>query len=86
MSQKQDMPNSYENRTGGWRDGSAVKSIVCSSRGPEFNSQQPHGHSQPSVMRSDVSSDTPLLVCLKTATVYSHTINKSRERIPEKPV
>ena len=26
------------------------KSIDCSSRGPEFNSQQPHGGSQPSVM------------------------------------
>jgi len=37
---------------GGWRDGSAVKSTDCSSRGPEFNSQQPHGDSQPSVMRS----------------------------------
>jgi hypothetical protein len=33
-----------------WRDGSAVKSTDCSSRGPEFNSQQPHGGSQPSVM------------------------------------
>jgi hypothetical protein len=30
----------------GWRDGSAVKSTDCSSRGPEFNSQQPHGGSQ----------------------------------------
>jgi hypothetical protein len=37
----------------GWRDGSAVKSTDCSSRGPEFNSQQPHGGSQTSVMRSD---------------------------------
>jgi hypothetical protein len=26
-----------------WRHGSAVKSTDCSSRGPEFNSQQPHG-------------------------------------------
>jgi hypothetical protein len=25
----------------------------CSSRGPEFKSQQPHGGSQPSVMGSD---------------------------------
>jgi len=38
---------------GGWRDGSAVKSTDCSSRGPEFDSQQPHGGSQPSVMGSD---------------------------------
>ena len=37
----------------GWRDGSAVKSTDCSSRSPEFNSQQPHGGSQPSVMGSD---------------------------------
>jgi len=38
-----------------WRDGSVVKSTDCSSRGPEFNSQQPHGGSQPSVMGSDAS-------------------------------
>jgi hypothetical protein len=37
----------------GWRDDPAVKSTDYSSRGPEFNSQQPHGGSQPSVMRSD---------------------------------
>jgi len=37
----------------GWGDGSAVKSTGCSSRGPEFKSQQPHGGSQPSVMGSD---------------------------------
>jgi hypothetical protein len=37
---------------GGWRDGSAVKNTDCSSRGPEFNSQQPHGVSQQSIMRS----------------------------------
>jgi hypothetical protein len=39
-----------------------------SSRGPEFNSQQPHGGSQPSVM----GIQCPLLVCLKTATEYSY--------------
>jgi hypothetical protein len=37
----------------GWRDGSAVKSTNCTSKGPEFNSQQQHGGSQPSVMESD---------------------------------
>jgi hypothetical protein len=37
----------------GWRDGLVVKSTDCSSRGPKFKSQQPHGGSQPSVMRSD---------------------------------
>jgi hypothetical protein len=34
----------------GWSNGSEVKSTDCSSRGPEFNSQQPHSSSQPSVM------------------------------------
>jgi hypothetical protein len=37
----------------GWRDGSVVKSTNCSSEGPEFKSQQPHGGSQPSLMRPD---------------------------------
>ena len=44
--------------------------LRCSSRGPEFNSQQPHGGSQPSVMRSDalfcVSEDSSsALICNK---------------------
>jgi hypothetical protein len=30
-----------------------VKSTDCSSRGPEFNSQQPHGGSQPSTLGSN---------------------------------
>jgi hypothetical protein len=38
---------------GGWRDGSAVKSTDCSSEGPEFKSQQPHGVSQASIMKFD---------------------------------
>jgi hypothetical protein len=36
--------------TRGWRGGSVVKNTDCSSRSPEFNSQQPHGTSQPSAM------------------------------------
>jgi hypothetical protein len=40
----------------GWRYGSVVKSTDCSSEGPEFKSQQSHGGSQPSLMRSDPSS------------------------------
>jgi hypothetical protein len=43
----------YKNHFRGWRDGSVVKSTDCSFRGPKFNSQQPHGGSQPSVMGSD---------------------------------
>jgi hypothetical protein len=49
-----------------------VRAPDCSSVGPEFKSQQPHGGSQPSVTRSD----STLLECLKTATVYLHIINK----------
>jgi hypothetical protein len=52
-----------ENQITGWRDGSAVKSTDCSSRGPEFNSQQLQGGSQPYVKRSDA--------------LFSHKINKS---------
>jgi len=49
------IPNDFKKyHVWGWRDGSVVKSTDCSSRGLEFKSQQPHGGSQPSVMRSDV--------------------------------
>jgi hypothetical protein len=33
-----------------------LRALDCSSPGPEFKSQQPHGGSQPSIMRSDASS------------------------------
>jgi hypothetical protein len=42
--------------TWGWRDGTEFKNTGYSSRGPRFNSQQPHGGSQPSVMGSDALS------------------------------
>ena len=35
----------------GLESGSAVESTDCFARGHEFNSQQPHGGSQPPVMR-----------------------------------
>ena len=47
------------NHLGGERDGSAVKSTGCSSRGPKFNSQQAHDGSQPCVVGSDA-----LLCCV----------------------
>jgi hypothetical protein len=57
-----------------WRDGSAVKSTDCSSEGPQFKSQQPHGGLQPSAMRSDAF----FLGYLKTAAVHlCIIINKS---------
>ena len=39
----------FQNLRLGWRDGSVVTSTGCSSRGPGFSSQQPHGSSQPPV-------------------------------------
>jgi hypothetical protein len=43
-----------------------VKSTNCSSRGPEFSSQKPHGGSQPSVMGSGMSEDSySVLVYIK---------------------
>jgi hypothetical protein len=57
----------------GWRDGSAVKSTDCSSEGPEFNSQQPHGGSQPSVMGSNA-----LLWCVWKQLQCAH-INKKKK-------
>jgi hypothetical protein len=54
----------------GWQGSSVDRSTDCSSKGPEFKSQQPHGISQSPVMRSDAL----FWQCLKTATVYLCTI------------
>jgi hypothetical protein len=51
-----------------WRDGSVVKSTDCSSEGPEFKSQQPHGGFTTILNKIWC----PILECLKTATVYSY--------------
>jgi hypothetical protein len=48
-----DQRSQHKTKTTGWRDGSVVKSTDCSSEGREFKSQEPHGGSQPPVMRSD---------------------------------
>jgi hypothetical protein len=57
-----------------WRDGSVVMNTDCSSRGPEFNSKQPHGGSQPSVMGSEA-----LFWCVwaQWQCADTHQINKS---------
>jgi hypothetical protein len=49
----QNLSSNKKCRHRGWRDGSAVKNTDCSSKSPEFKSQQPHGGSQPPIMRSD---------------------------------
>jgi hypothetical protein len=41
------------NQTGAGEMAQWVRAPDCSSEGPEFKSQQPHGGSQPSVTRSD---------------------------------
>jgi hypothetical protein len=44
---------SKEEKAGAGEMAQWVRAPDCSSKGPEFKSQQPHGGSQPSVMRSD---------------------------------
>jgi hypothetical protein len=54
ICRKTRIPIKYKEILGrGWRDALAVKSTDCSSKGPEFKSQQPHDGSQPSIIRSD---------------------------------
>jgi hypothetical protein len=66
------LPTPIKKMYQGWTDGSAVKGTDCSSRGPEFKSKQAHVGSQ--TVCNGIRC--PLLVCLKTATVYSNTVNK----------
>jgi hypothetical protein len=47
------MPDMFKEKEEGWRDGSVVKSTDCSSIGPEFKSQQPHGGSPSSGVSED---------------------------------
>jgi hypothetical protein len=43
-----------------------LRTLDCFSRGPEFNSQQPHGGSQPSIMGSDAFFwCNSVLTCIK---------------------
>jgi hypothetical protein len=46
---------------------------------PEFKSQKPYGGSQPSVN----GIQCPLLVCLKTVTVYSYLKRKKQNKTKE---
>jgi hypothetical protein len=57
-------------KVGDWRGDSAIKRTDYSSSGPEFNSQQPHGGSQPSVMGSDA-----LFLCVWREQLYTHIYN-----------
>jgi hypothetical protein len=54
-----------------------VKSTDCSSRGPEFNSQQPHGGSQPSELMpsSGVSEDSTRIYL-----IYINKLNLKKKR------
>jgi hypothetical protein len=50
---KKDFNNSLKEIQGDGEMAQWVRVPNCSSKGPEFKSQQPHGGSQPSVTRSD---------------------------------
>ena len=52
-----------------------LKSTGCSSRGPEFNSQHPHGGSQPSV--TPVQGDPTSFGGLHGDSVHRHTCRKT---------
>ena len=63
----------YTNFMRGWRDGSEVKRTDCCSRGPEFNSQQPHDGSHPSIMRSGAQNTIYIINKLKKERNWSLT-------------
>jgi hypothetical protein len=58
----------------GWRDDSAVKSVDCSSRGPEFNSQQPHNGSH---LKGDLVPSSGRRMYMQQST---HTLNKTNKQ------
>jgi len=60
----------------GWKDG-----LSGSSSGPEFNSQQPHGGSQPSIRRSDA-----LFWYVWRLTVYSQSISLKKKKKERKKI
>jgi hypothetical protein len=55
-----------------------VRAPNCSSEGPKFKSQQPHGGSQPSVMRSDS------LFWSEDSSVYLYTIKINKSFLKKK--
>jgi hypothetical protein len=63
-----------------WSNDSAVKSTDCSSRGPEFNSQQPHGGSQPSLLGSGDLFCSGYTAIMRTILVY-HVIIRAHEQM-----
>jgi hypothetical protein len=71
----------------GWRDGSAGKSTDCSPKGPEFNSQQPHGGSHDALFWCSEDSYSVLIIINKIFELqctHIHKINtkKKRKEIP----
>ena len=52
------------------------KSTGCSSEGPEFNFQQPHGGLQPSAMRSDtyMSESATVYLCIMINKSFKKTV------------
>jgi hypothetical protein len=71
---------SFETESWGWRDGSAVKSTDCSSRGSNFNSQQLQGGSQQSIMGSDALF-WHAGVHVERALIYKINLFKGKKRV-----
>lgn len=57
----------------GWRDGSGEKSTVRSSGGPRFDSQHPHGGSQPSLTLAHDTLLWPSQAAGSNTCLYAHT-------------
>lgn len=68
-----------------WRDGSAVKSISCFSRGPRLNSQYPYGRSQMSVTQVPVDLTLSQRHVGKKAFLLSHVLVEEYLRNPPSP-
>ena len=60
------------------RDGSAVKSTVCSSRDHEFNSQPPHWDSQTTTMESEPSSGMQVYMQIRSVNLKK----KCKKKMP----
>jgi hypothetical protein len=57
-----------------------VRAPDCSSEGPVFKSQQPHGGSQPSIRRSDSTPSSGVSKDSYNVLTYNKQINKSLKK------
>ena len=67
-----------------WRDGLAVKSTVYFFRSSEFNSQQPHGGLQLSIMGSDALFCHVNISANRVLLQFTKTKNKNPQFVKQK--